>query len=397
MINISSPEECCGCTACASICPHDAISMQPDALGFLYPTVNLSKCTDCHLCEKVCAFNDHYDISQNLPEPEFYGVRHKDINELMKSQSGAAFIALSDWILERGGIVYGAGYEGHFRVAHKRAATKEERDEFRGSKYVQSDLTNIFKQVKHDLQNGLAVMFTGTPCQTAGLNSYIGKRLRANLYLVDLICHGVPAPNIWRDFIEYIEHKTGQTVLCAKFRDKKFGWSSHKETFTLRNGRVVQNENSYTFLFYKHVMLRQSCGICHYTNTSRPSDITIGDFWGYEKTDSNLGADNKGLSIMLLNTEKGKSLFMNVKKNIIATPCIKDNCLQANLCHPSILNNNRSNFEKDYIKYGLKYVMRKYGDKGIKNKLMFFRGNIIRIIKIILIKTGVMKIYRYYK
>lgn len=397
MINISSPEECCGCTACASICPHDAISMQPDALGFLYPTVNLSKCTDCHLCEKVCAFNDHYDISQNLPEPEFYGVRHKDINELMKSQSGAAFIALSDWILERGGIVYGAGYEGHFRVVHKRAATKETRDEFRGSKYVQSDLSGIFRQVRQDLQDGLIVMFSGTPCQTSGLNSYIGKRLRTNLYLVDLICHGVPAPNIWRDFIEYIENKTGQPVSHAKFRDKKFGWSSHKETFKLGNGRIVQNENSYAFLFSKDVMLRQSCGICHYTNTSRPSDITIGDFWGYEKTDPNLGSDNKGLSIMLLNTEKGKSLFMNIKKNIIATPCIKENCLQANLCHPSILNDNRSNFEKDYIKYGLEHVMRKYGDMGAKYKLMCFKGNIIRIIKIILTKIGIMKIYRYYK
>lgn len=190
MIKINNPSDCCGCTACASICAHDAISMEPDALGFLYPKVDTSKCVECGLCEKVCQFNDNYDRSLNLKKPIAYAARHKDINEIMKSRSGAAFVAISDYVLEQGGVVYGAGYKDHFRVAHKRATTKKERDEFRGSKYVQSDLTGVFRQVKEDLKNGLTVLFSGTPCQTAGLNAFVGKNFVRTWFWLTLFVMG---------------------------------------------------------------------------------------------------------------------------------------------------------------------------------------------------------------
>ena len=236
MIRITDKAKCCGCTACASICPHDAISMQPDALGFLYPVVDESKCTDCGLCEKVCAFHENYDKSQNLPEPLAYAARHKDMREVETSRSGAAFIALSDWVLRLGGVVYGAGYADHFRVVHKRATSKEERDEFKGSKYVQSDLNTVFRQVKKDLKDGLTVLFSGTPCQTSGLASYVGKRLRENLYLVDIVCHGVPGPYLWRDYLAYLEKKQGSRICWVNFRDKQeYGWAAHRETFKFIN------------------------------------------------------------------------------------------------------------------------------------------------------------------
>ena len=236
-ITIVNKEDCCGCTACASICAHDAITMKPDALGFLYPVVDQEKCVNCGLCETVCAFNDEYDRSLNLSQPDCYGARHKNPKEVETSRSGAAFIAISDVILNAGGVVYGAGYAEHFRVVHKRATSREERDEFKGSKYVQSDLGNVFKQVKRDLKEGLTVLFSGTPCQTAGLASYIGKRLRKNLYLVDIICHGVPSPYFWRDFLTYIEQKQGSKVCWVNFRDKqKGGWSNHLETFKFVKG-----------------------------------------------------------------------------------------------------------------------------------------------------------------
>ena len=239
MIKVNTPADCCGCSACYSICAHDAISMQPDSLGFLYPVVDEDKCIDCGLCEKVCSFNEAYDTSLNLSEPIAYGARHKDMNEVETSRSGAAFIAISDWILAHGGAVYGAGYTDHFRVVHKRATTKEERDEFKGSKYVQSDLTGVFRQVKKDLKDGMLVLFSGTPCQTAGLNSYIGKKLRENLYLVDIVCHGVPSPYIWRDYINYLEEKEGDEIVWVNFRDKQqFGWSDHHETFKFKMGGV---------------------------------------------------------------------------------------------------------------------------------------------------------------
>lgn len=178
MIHIQNKQDCCGCTACASICPREAISMVPDVMGFLYPEVDGEKCIECKLCERVCAFNeDYYNHLHNLSEPLAYGARHRNMREVETSRSGAAFIAISDVILKMGGVVYGAGYDEHFRVIHKRATTSIERDEFKGSKYVQSDLTGIFRQIKKDLESGFAVLFSGTPCQTAGLNSYIGAKL----------------------------------------------------------------------------------------------------------------------------------------------------------------------------------------------------------------------------
>ena len=157
MIKISNRSMCCGCTACKSICPHNAITMHPDKMGFLYPIIDMSACVDCGLCERVCAFNKNYDKSLNLPLPEVFAVRHKDLNEVSSSRSGAAFIALSDWVIEQGGIVYGAGYTDHFRVVHKRADSKEGRNEFKGSKYVQSDLNNTFEEIKRELVNGKIV------------------------------------------------------------------------------------------------------------------------------------------------------------------------------------------------------------------------------------------------
>lgn len=385
MIKINNPADCCGCTACASICNHDAITMKPDSLGFLYPEVDKEKCVDCGLCEKVCAFNDNYDTSLNLDKPLAYGARHKDMNEVETSRSGAAFIAISDYILEQGGVVYGAGYTDHFRVVHKRATTKEERDEFKGSKYVQSDMTGVFRQVKQDLRDGLTVLFSGTPCQTSGLNSYIGKRLRENLFLVDIVCHGVPSPYMWRDYIAYLEKKQGSPIVWVNFRDKqKYGWAAHHETFKFKMGGKM----SFTYLFYKHIMFRKSCGNCHFTNTKRPSDITIADFWGWEKTNPNFNADNKGCSLVVLNTEKGRKLFEAVHDRLNTMPAKLEDCLQPNMMHPSEIHPRREKFEEEYAKKGFKYVYFKYGEEGWRYKLRILLRRIKRCITIILKKNN---------
>lgn len=373
MIRIVDKKDCCGCTACASICPHDAILMQPDGLGFLYPVVDETKCVDCHLCEKVCAFNDRYDTSLNLLQPEVYGARHKDMHEIEQSRSGAVFVAVSDWVLEQGGVVYGAGYTDHFRVVHKRAANKAERDEFRGSKYVQSDMTGVFQSVKDDLKAGLTVLFSGTPCQTAGLNSYIGRQWRDRLYLVDIVCHGVPAPYLWRDFLAYMEKKQGDTLCRVNFRDKQeFGWAAHKETFTFEHG-FRKTSGQFTFLFYKHIMFRHSCGVCPYTNTRRPGDLTVADFWGWQKTDPAFNADDKGVSLVLLNTERGRSLFAQVRGRLQVIPVRLENALQPNLCHPTAIHPRRMDFENDYLRKGFEYVLKKYGELGWRHRVQAFR------------------------
>lgn len=370
MIEIKDPKDCCGCTACASICAHNAITMQPDVLGFLYPKVDPSKCANCGLCEEVCQFNDNYDRSLNLPQPIAYAVRHKDFNEIMRSRSGAAFIAISDYIIEQGGVIYGAGYKDHFCVVHKRATTKEERDEFRGSKYVQSDLTGVFQQVKKDLKNGLKVIFSGTPCQTSGLNGYVGKRLRENLYLIDIVCHGVPGPYIWRDYLAYLEKKHGSKIVYVNFRDKeKFGWKAHKETYKFEGADNKVVNSIFTYMFYQHIIFRHSCGVCHFTNLHRPSDITIADYWGWQRTDPNFNIDDKGCSLILCNTEKGRLLFEAVKDKMHIIPAELVNVMQGKLSKPSSIHSKRIMMEKDYAKHGFEHAMRKYGMMGWRRDL----------------------------
>ena len=370
MIQITDKSKCCGCTACASICSHQAITMKPDALGFLYPVVDEDKCTDCGLCEKVCAFHADYDKSSNLLEPDVYAARHKKKEEIERSRSGAMFVAVSDWVLAQGGVVYGAGYADHFRVVHKRATRCQERDEFRGSKYVQSDLNDVFLQVAKDLKDGMLVLFTGTPCQTSGLRSFLkSKRVNTEkLYLVDIVCHGVPSPYYWRDYLAYIEKKQGKKVTSVNFRDKsQLGWAAHKESFTFDNG--ITYTYTYTYTFYQHIMFRRSCGACHFTNLQRPSDLTLADFWGWQKVDASINADDKGVSLVLVNTIKGQELFDAIKHEMdyIKTDTIK--CLQPNLQYPSEIHPMRDSFEKDYQKRGFVYVAKKYGDLGWRYKM----------------------------
>lgn len=378
MIEINNKADCCGCTACASICPQDAITMQPDSMGFLYPSVDKDRCVDCGLCDKVCAFDDNYDTSLNLIQPIAYAARHKDMHEVETSRSGAAFIAISDYVLENGGIVYGAGYTDHFRVVHKRAVTKEERNEFKGSKYVQSDMRGIFRHVKKDLKDGLTVLFSGTPCQTAGLNSYIGKKLRENLILVDIICHGVPGPYLWRDYLAYLEKKQGDRICWVNFRDKQeYGWTAHHETFKFENGGG--QKMSFTDLFYKHIMFRESCSKCHFANTRRPSDITLGDFWGWEKTDPEINKDDKGVSLVLINTEKGRELFDKVKGRMDVILAELSDCMQHNLQHPTVMHPLSSEFEKDYEKKGFEYIIKKYdGQRIIARVSRYLKRRLLR-------------------
>ena len=380
MISIKDKSQCCGCSACASICNKNAITMKPDILGFLYPVVDIDKCVNCGLCEKVCAFNNKYDISLNLPKPVAYGVRHKDIDEVMRSRSGAVFVALSDKILEQGGVVYGAGYTDHFRVVHKRAVTKNMRDEFRGSKYVQSDMNTVFLQVKKDLSEGLVVLFSGTPCQTAGLSSFIGKRLRKNLFLVDILCHGVPSPFLWKDFLNHIEKINKSTITEVNFRNKKiFGWKAHRETFCLKNG---SKDIVCDYRFYQNTPYRKSCNICPYTNTTRPSDITLADFLGWEKNVPNMNKDNKGLSLIICNTDKGLKLFENIQRMVLTKQVVLDNCLQPQLQEPSKQMVFRDRFERDYENKGFEYVMKRYSCSNIVYRIESFVFRILRKLNI---------------
>ena len=213
-------------------CNKKAITMVADStLGFLYPQINTSLCVNCGKCDLICQFQDNYNKYDNYNEPYVYAMRPLDEKELMKSQSGAAFFILSNIILKEGGIVYGAIFDKHFNVVHNRATTTEEREKMRMSKYVQSDIQNIYPLIKKDLSEGKKVLFSGTPCQVAGIRSFLGKNLSEKLYTIDIICHGVPSPKVWRDYLEYLKKKYHKKIISIITRDKKYGWASHNETY----------------------------------------------------------------------------------------------------------------------------------------------------------------------
>lgn len=387
MIIIDNKSNCCGCTACESICTHNAITMQPDELGFLYPVVDASKCVECGLCEKVCQFNSNYKRYDNYDKPLVYALRHKEQEQLMRSQSGGAFFGIAWHILNKGGIIYGAAFNDCWKVIHQKATTPEELEKLRMSKYVQSDISGVFKQVKEDLKQGHIVLFSGTACQVAGLKAYIPAKMHQSLICVDIICHGVPAPKIWEDYINYLEVRYKSKIVKACFRDKRFGWHGAKETFKFANGKEVVRYTS-NMLYFTGKSMRESCANCKFTNLKRVGDITIGDFWGIPK-DSHYEKDNKGLSLALVNSDKGKEIFDTIKEEYIVEESNTTDCLQPQLQYPSKMSPLHDVFVNDYSKHGFQYVAKKYGDiswkfkaKALYGKTRTLGGNILRYFKI---------------
>lgn len=375
MLPYKAKELCTGCTACMNICPHDAISMQPDKEGFLYPITDEELCNDCSLCQTICPFQDGYRISGNFEQPLVYATKHKEDNVRINSSSGGMFTAISDYILCNNGVIYGVAFDEQFRVCHQKAEHPEERNKFRGSKYVQSDLNGVFADIKNELKKGRKVLFTGTPCQTAGLSAYLLKSYE-NLYLCDIVCHGVPSPLIFKDYIKYCEYKNKSSIKEYYCRFKGNGWHSHTEKAVYANGKEDSTSllsQSYKAFFHSRMILRPSCHYCRFTNFYRPSDITIADFWGIEKNMPDFD-DNIGTSLVLINSSKGMDLFDNIKDQILYKKSNTTDCLQPNLRQPSKPSPLREQFWQDYWDKGFEYVLYRYAGYGtiaqIKNMIV---------------------------
>lgn len=325
-------DSCCGCTACMSICPNNAITMQQDNKGFYYPEVDSEKCVNCGLCLQVCNFKKFTPTGK---KPECFAVKHKDAEEIKTSRSGAFFMALCEEIINTGnGVVFGCKLNDECVPIHSWTDTYEGCYSFKGSKYVQSRMGNSYAECKKFLTQGKYVLFSGTGCQIHGLLSFLeaSNTPTDKLVTVDIVCHGVPSPGVWTQFLSEYEKRIKDKVKSVNFRDKSInGWGDHIESYTTQSGRVYSGKN-WTYMFYKHILIRESCYRCVYTTTERKSDFTIADYWGIGNNVPEFD-DNKGTSLVLVHTDKGKRIFERLGTvKSVATKL--ENSMQAQMSRP---------------------------------------------------------------
>lgn len=344
---------CFGCSACANVCSVGAIKMRENEKGFLYPQYDMDQCVKCGKCERACPWHIEIDGKKiNI----LYIVKHRSEEVAYESQSGGAFTLLSDYILENGGTVYGAAFNPDLSVAHKRATSKEERDLMRESKYVQSVISQeIFEKIQNDCQSGRLVLFTGTPCQTYMVNKNFGHY--KNMYLLDFICHGVPSPKVWKDYLKYRENEWG-SFIRVKFRNqsnRNRGW--HTESLFGTDGSE-HISNMYAGFFYSHLAHRECCYVCPFASEIRYSDLTMGGF-----LDQNLinFKEKNDASMLFLNTEKGAYLFKKVRKNAYVKKCdIQHYNNQPCLYHPIDRPDNTDAFWNEYNETPCDKLLKKY-------------------------------------
>ena len=346
MINIVNKQDCCGCSACEQICPKQCISLYEDEKGFLYPHVNSEDCINCGLCEKVCLKLHPYEIRT----PYYTYAATNDNEEIrMRSSSGGIFTLFAEQIIDEGGVVFGARFDENWQVTLDYTETKEGLAAFRGSKYVQSRIGDTFRQCELFLKSGRRVMFTGTPCQVSGLKHFLRKEYD-NLLLVDFVCHGVPSPLVWRDYLNQLVHypdgvaristilaslKEKPIITSISFRDKSTGWKQFSFVVRGVSGSKVQsntvlpsdddiifhephNQNLYMQLFLKNLCLRPSCSNCPAKSGKSGSDITIADYWGISKHHPQWD-DDKGTSLILVNSRHGVEYYQQLNINYIET------------------------------------------------------------------------------
>ena len=313
MIQPERKKDCCGCKACQDACRHAAISMVEDEEGFYYPSIDDSKCVDCGLCNKVCPYettnSDHLRY-ESFSFPVFYaGQLHKNV-ELFEVSSGGACWALVQVVIQKGGVVYGAEQINVDHVRHTCAHTLEEAKKLRRSKYLPSDTGGVFSAVKQSLKEGTLVLFCGTGCQVAALNTFLGKSYE-NLFTADVVCHGIPSQKVWKKYREEKEKKAKKRIVDLVFRDKTKGWNKNQYKITYDDGSV-EYESSVQNLFhagYLHgLFYRPSCGTCRFATIPRVSDISLADYWQY-KGKFHSEDNNVGVSLIAINSQKGGELL----------------------------------------------------------------------------------------
>jgi len=308
-ISFVTDKDCCGCGVCVAICPRDCINLVANTEGFLYPEVDIVRCTECGLCAGVCPWQNNLERSDRVAPPQVYAAWNLDAGIRRQSSSGGVFTALADSVLEHGGVVVGAAFDENMVCRHLLVEEGNGLAALRGSKYVQSEIpAELYQRIRSLLVNGRYLLFTGTPCQVAGLRNFLGKDFQ-NLFCVDLLCHGVPSPAWLRKYINESQTDTHR-VTNIDFRDKETGWKRFKVKTKRSDGTSLIEgmfNNPYMASFLKDYALRESCYACKFTTTHRQGDLTIADFWKVATKYPEYDTEDKGTSLILVNSKKGQS------------------------------------------------------------------------------------------
>ena len=363
-------KDCCGCTACAAVCPKKAIEMRPDEEGFLYPHIREELCVDCGRCVKVCAFHDQGKKTDGEQHSRTYAVIHKDPHVLKSSRSGGIFYALARHLLSHGGVVYGVALDEALCARTVRIDKEDALPLLQGSKYVQSDKGGSFSLVAKDLRKSRTVLFSGTACEVSGLLSYLCESNVSieTLYTCDLICHGTPSPKVWQDNLALMEKKLGGRPDRVSFRDKAFGWAPHIESYT--RGSKTKYANRYTSVFYGDAALRPACSTCPFAKPERCADLTLADFWGIEALSLPIDP-SLGVSCLMTHTEKAEALLREVTEEVECIPVETELLRQPNLRSPTPASPQREAFWRDYHRKGYRYASRRFYGPKERLKLIY--------------------------
>ena len=344
MIELFDKKKCCGCGACMQICPKNCITMRADNEGFLYPVVDTSVCVQCGACEKVCPFNSVYEQQKPIST---YGVINTNDQISLTSSSGGAFTALARTILRQNGVVFGACFDKDYQVVIAYAEDEDSLEAFKGSKYVQAQVGESFSKCKFFLNQNKIVLFSGTPCQISGLKHFL-KKDYDSLYTVDVVCHGAPSPMVWKTYLNWCKRQNSGLfpIRNISFRDKCSGWKGY--SFTIKGQNCTLSTpykyNPYMKAFLWDVILRPSCYECKAKAGASHADLTLGDFWGVDRIMPSVD-DNKGVSLVLANSIKGKELLnKTVELNVFDTDYDK-----AVYYNPAIVNPVKPHPKRNYF------------------------------------------------
>lgn len=343
-MNIQNITNCTGCGACMNICLQKAISMKVNSEGFLYPSIDGSKCTNCGLCLTKCP--THATKFTNTNNPRCY-VAYADDDLRKNSSSGGIFPLLANYFFNNNGYVCGASWNDDNLVEHIIISDSKDLSKLQSSKYLQSNTKNVYTEIKQLLKDNKLVLFTGTPCQIAGLNSYLGKNYD-NLLTVEIVCHGTPSPKVYKKYLQELVKDKNEKVLNTNFRDKINGWYPYSitTTTTLSKYTIPASKDIYMNAFLKDLSLRKSCGECPFAKLPRQADLTIGDFWGIQRYNKKYD-DKKGTSLILVNNQNGEDYLNKIKNQFkLIEKAPLEYALRGNpvLTKPSIMHSERDNF-----------------------------------------------------